>query len=93
MKSLVLKHSIIIGGHKTSVSLEDQFWRGLKDIADHRRLTLSTMVSEIDAQRRQGNLSSAIRLFVLQNARALAAETSNGAGALPMAMVGEGAAR
>ena len=69
MKSLVIKRSIVIGGHKTSVSLEDAFWSELKDIAGRRDMTISTMVGEIDTQRRQGNLSSAIRLFVLDNTR------------------------
>jgi len=65
MKSPVVKRSIVIAGHKTSVSLEDAFWKGLKEIADDRNMTLSDMVSAIDADRHQGNLSSAIRLFVL----------------------------
>ena len=65
MKSPVVKRSIVIAGHKTSVSLEDAFWRGLKDIATSRNMTLSEMVASIDTGRKQGNLSSAIRLFVL----------------------------
>jgi predicted DNA-binding ribbon-helix-helix protein len=65
MKSAVVKRSIVIAGHKTSVSLEDAFWRGLKEVAMGRRMTLSDLVGAIDAQRQQGNLSSAIRLFVL----------------------------
>jgi predicted DNA-binding ribbon-helix-helix protein len=65
MKSPVVKRSIVIGGHKTSVSLEDAFWRGLKDIAVSRHVTLSDLVGSIDSERKQGNLSSAIRLFVL----------------------------
>lgn len=65
MKSSVVKRSIVIAGHKTSVSLEDAFWTGLKDIAARRDLSLSDMVASIDQDRRNGNLSSAIRLFVL----------------------------
>jgi predicted DNA-binding ribbon-helix-helix protein len=65
MKSPVVKRSIVIAGHKTSVSLEDAFWTGLKEIAARRDLTLSDMVATIDQDRRHGNLSSAIRLFVL----------------------------
>jgi len=65
MKSPVVKRSIVIAGHKTSVSLEDAFWQGLKQIAGERDLTLSDLVATIDTERRQGNLSSAIRLFVL----------------------------
>ena len=62
-----LKRSIVIAGHKTSVSLEDAFWNGLKDVALSRRMTLSDLVGSIDTERQQGNLSSAIRLFVLEH--------------------------
>jgi len=65
MKSLVVKRSIVIAGHKTSVSLEDAFWQGLKEVAGEREITLSDLVSAIDTGRDHGNLSSAIRLFVL----------------------------
>src|ERR1700693_2993739 len=65
MKSPVVKRSIVIAAHKTSVSLEDAFWKGLKEIAGTRDMTLSDLVSTIDSERRHGNLSSAIRLFVL----------------------------
>jgi predicted DNA-binding ribbon-helix-helix protein len=65
MKSAVIKRSIVIAGHKTSVSLEDAFWNALKEIARERRMTLSQLITEIDAQRQLGNLSSALRLFVL----------------------------
>ena len=66
MKSPVVKRSIVLAGHKTSVSLEDAFWRGLKEIAGKRVVTLSDLVGTIDSQRQQGNLSSALRLFVLE---------------------------
>ena len=69
MKSPVVKRSIVIAGHKTSVSLEDAFWSGLMDVAAARNMTLSDLVGSIDADRRQGNLSSAIRLFVLDHYR------------------------
>jgi len=69
MKSPVVKRSIVVAGHKTSVSLEDAFWKSLKEIADERDVTLSDMVSSIDTDRQQGNLSSAIRLFVLDRLR------------------------
>jgi len=72
MKSPVIKRSIVIAGHKTSVSLEDAFWGGLKDIATMRGMTLSELVATIDTGRQHGNLSSAIRLFVLDHYRALA---------------------
>src|SRR5262249_18013935 len=70
MKSPVVKRSIVIAGHKTSVSLEDAFWKGFKEIAGARDMTLSDLVSTIDSDRRHGNLSSAIRLFVLDHYRA-----------------------
>jgi predicted DNA-binding ribbon-helix-helix protein len=70
MKSPVIKRSIVIAGHKTSVSLEDAFWKGLKDIAVSQRVALSDLVASIDSGRRQGNLSSAIRLFVLDHFQA-----------------------
>ncbi|MCK0208071.1 ribbon-helix-helix domain-containing protein [Starkeya koreensis] len=69
MKSPVVKRSIVIAGHKTSVSLEDQFWDALKEIAANRRSTLSEIVASIDSGRNQGNLSSAIRLYVLAHYR------------------------
>jgi len=69
MKSPVVKRSIVIGGHKTSVSLEEAFWNGMKEISGARGKTLSELVSEIAGSRQQGNLSSAIRLFVLDHFR------------------------
>jgi predicted DNA-binding ribbon-helix-helix protein len=66
MKSPIVKRSIVLDGHKTSVSLEDAFWNGLKEIAGKRLLTLSDLIGSIDAERQQGNLSSALRLFVLE---------------------------
>jgi len=66
MKSLVIKRSIIIDGHKTSVSLEDDFWKALKDIARGRGEPLSHLIASIDASRQFDNLSSALRVFVLQ---------------------------
>ena len=69
MKSPVVKRSIVIAGHKTSVSLEDAFWESLKEIAAARDETLSDVVAGIDGARSQGNLSSAIRLYVLDHFR------------------------
>ena len=66
MKSQVVKRSVVLDGHKSSVSLEDAFWMGLKEIACTRVVTLSGLVTSIDAQRQQGNLSSALRLYVLE---------------------------
>jgi predicted DNA-binding ribbon-helix-helix protein len=65
MSSLVFKRSIVIAGHKTSISLEDAFWKSLKEIAGERNMTLQGLVGEIDANREHDNLSSAIRLFVI----------------------------
>ena len=70
MKSPVVKRSIVIVGHKTSVSLEDAFWKGLKEIAGGRGMTMSDLVASIDSERKHGNLSSAIRLFVLSHYQA-----------------------
>ena len=65
MKSQVVKRSIIIAGHKTSVSLEDAFWKTFKEIAHGRHMKLSELADAVDTGRQYGNLSSAIRLFVL----------------------------
>jgi predicted DNA-binding ribbon-helix-helix protein len=69
VKSPVVKRSVVIDGHKTSVSLEDQFWNDLKEIAYVQRMTLSKMIGEIDKVRQHSNLSSALRLFVLERVR------------------------
>jgi predicted DNA-binding ribbon-helix-helix protein len=65
MTSLVLKRSIVVGGRKTSVSLEDLFWKSLREIASGGDMTLSALLAAIDSKRHHANLSSAIRLFVL----------------------------
>ena len=62
----VLKRSIVIAGHRTSVSLEDAFWRALKDIAGESGYSLARLITQIDAVRGEANLSSAIRVFVLE---------------------------
>jgi predicted DNA-binding ribbon-helix-helix protein len=84
MKSAIVKRSIVIDGHKTSVSLEDAFWSSLKDIAHTEGVPLSKMVTEIDKTRERGNLSCAIRLFILEQVRtkALARQSGNGAGSI-----------
>ena len=81
MKSAVIKRSIVISGHKTSVSVEDIFWNSLKEVATDERMNLSQLVGSIDAQRAEGsNLSSAIRVFILRHfkeqAQALVARTT-----------------
>jgi predicted DNA-binding ribbon-helix-helix protein len=63
--SPIAKRSLVFNGKKTSVSLEDEFWNALKEIAAKRRVTLSDLVAAIDGQREGANLSCAIRLFVL----------------------------
>jgi predicted DNA-binding ribbon-helix-helix protein len=65
MNSSVVKRSVTIAGRRTSISLEDTFWKALREIADERGETLSQLVSVVDTVRHQPNLSSAIRLFVL----------------------------
>ena len=61
--SPVLKRSIVIAGHKTSI--EDEFWNSFKEIAGERGMTVAALVGAIDGGRKHANLSSAIRLFVL----------------------------
>jgi len=65
MKSTVKKRSVVIAGHKTSLSLEDAFWNEVKMIAAERDMSLSELVSSIELSRQHANLSSALRLFVL----------------------------
>jgi predicted DNA-binding ribbon-helix-helix protein len=65
MKSSILQRSVVIAGHKTSISLEDAFWECLRRIANERGQTLSALIGRIDTDRERANLSSAIRLFVL----------------------------
>ena len=65
MKSTVVKRSVVIAGHKTSLSVEDPFWNAIREIAKERGLTVSRLIELIDLDRREGNLSSTIRLFVL----------------------------
>ncbi|HEY6834155.1 MAG TPA: ribbon-helix-helix domain-containing protein [Pseudolabrys sp.] len=69
MKSAIVKRSVVLNGHKTSVSLENEFWEGLRDIGDTKTAKLSDLVRQIDHERSTGNLSSAIRVFVLNHFR------------------------
>ena len=62
----VVKRSLVIAGHRTSISLEDAFWRRLRRIAAERSLSLNRLAAMIDASRGGANLSSAIRVFVLE---------------------------
>ena len=59
------KRSIKIAGHATSISLEDEFWDALNDIAESRSLGITALIELIDKQRKTDNLSSAIRLYIL----------------------------
>ncbi len=70
MSQRIVKRSLVIAGHGTSISLEEAFWAALKELAAQRGLSLATLVASIDAERQGGNLSSAIRLHVLAAARA-----------------------
>ena len=67
LRSRVQKRSIVVGRHKTSVSLEDVFWNELRTIAQNLGMHLSQLVARIDLERQHGNLSSAIRLFVFDH--------------------------
>jgi predicted DNA-binding ribbon-helix-helix protein len=64
MQTAVIKRSIVLDGHKTSVSLENEFWNGLREIAGRENINLSTLVGKIDRERKSCNLSSAIRVHV-----------------------------
>jgi len=76
MRSSIVKRSVAIGGHKTSVSLEDVFWRALREIAEQRGTTLSALLNDIDLHREHSNLSSHIRMFVLDHYRSHGSPTS-----------------
>jgi len=66
MKSLVVKRSIVIDGHKKSVTVEEAFWKALHEIAHERDMGLNRLIASIDRNRQFANLSSTIRLFVLE---------------------------
>ncbi len=75
----IVKRSVVIAGHQTSVSLEHAFWSALKQAAARRGMTINDLVTQID-QQRQGNLSSAIRVFLLEESlRAVAAVPASSA--------------
>jgi len=73
-----MKRSIVIGGHKTSISIEEPFWRGLRDIAAAKGMRVSDLAAVIDHNRQQDNLSSHIRLFVLEYYQAQATTLNAG---------------
>jgi predicted DNA-binding ribbon-helix-helix protein len=74
--SPIEKRSVVIGGRKTSISLEAPFWEALKSIAAARPATLSVLMTSINLERQGANLSSAIRLFVLNHYRTAVAGDS-----------------
>jgi predicted DNA-binding ribbon-helix-helix protein len=65
MKSLAVNRTVVVAGRKTSVRLEHAFWKGLKEIAAWRDVSLPDLLTAIDSGRHDGDLASAIRLFVL----------------------------
>jgi len=69
MKSVIIKRSIVLNGHKTSVSLENEFWEGLRQIAEGQKVKVSALVQRIDRERTNRNLSSAIRIYVFNHFR------------------------
>jgi predicted DNA-binding ribbon-helix-helix protein len=64
--TVIKKRSICVAGHKTSISLEDDFWQSLRQIAEEREKTVAQLIAAIDDNREFANLSSAIRLFILR---------------------------
>jgi predicted DNA-binding ribbon-helix-helix protein len=69
VESAVKKRSVVIGGRKTSASLESEFWEALREIAQSRQVSLSALLATIKAEHQQNSLSSAIRVFVLNHYR------------------------
>jgi len=75
----IVKRSVSIAGHRTSISLEEPFWQGLREIAERDKLSIQALIGRIDAERGEQNLSSAIRVFVLADLRGrLDASSVNG---------------
>jgi predicted DNA-binding ribbon-helix-helix protein len=70
------KHSIVIGRRQTSISLEDDFWTSLQQIARGRQVTRPDLIASLDAARGNSNLSSAIRVFILDYYRAMAGQSN-----------------
>lgn len=70
------KRSLDIAGHRTSVSLEDAFWNALRELAVNEGVSLASLIARIDAARQGENLSSAIRVYVLEQVRQAKAPTA-----------------
>lgn len=71
MKSAVVKRSVVVNGHKTSVSLENEFWDALRQVAKQSNVSVARLLVEIERSRTTINLSSAIRIFLLNYFRTL----------------------
>jgi predicted DNA-binding ribbon-helix-helix protein len=65
----IVKRSVSIAGHRTSISIEEPFWEVLREIAEREKLSIQALIGRIDAERGEQNLSSAIRVFVLTDIR------------------------
>ncbi|MFL4996378.1 MAG: ribbon-helix-helix domain-containing protein [Microvirga sp.] len=79
----IVKRSVSIAGHRTSISLEEPFWASLREIADRDKISIQALIGRIDAERGEQNLSSAIRVFVLTDLRQrLTTSSANGTAAL-----------
>jgi predicted DNA-binding ribbon-helix-helix protein len=87
----ILKRSVAIAGHRTSISLEEPFWAALKELAGRDSLSVQALIGRIDAERGEQNLSSAIRVFVLASLRNAPPPTPPGSSPIPPE--GEAAAR
>jgi predicted DNA-binding ribbon-helix-helix protein len=83
MKSTIIKRSIVLKGHKTSVSLETEFWEGLREIACAQKIKLTELAQQVDERRQGNNLSSAIRVFVFNHLRAQIARAQTSQQILP----------
>ncbi len=70
----VVKRSVSIAGHRTSISLEEPFWELLREIAEREKLSVQALIGRIDAERGEQNLSSAIRVFVLMDVKSRASQ-------------------
>ncbi|MEE1657061.1 ribbon-helix-helix domain-containing protein [Microvirga sp. CF3062] len=79
----VIKRSVSIAGHRTSISLEEPFWEGLREIAEREKRSVQSLIGRIDAERGEQNLSSAIRVFVLDDLRSQLEATDQRVGGAP----------
>jgi predicted DNA-binding ribbon-helix-helix protein len=70
VKSAIIKRSVVIAGHKTSVSLEQPFWDVICEVADAEQTTVSAVLRRVDGARQHANLSSAVRMFALEHVQA-----------------------